>query len=383
MSGVCAILNLVRLDHLTRSPALYLNPGRAPLDSGFRELQEQKMDTKGLRREPIKCKMKPTGLYRYFDGTTLVGKDCTECRSPREVESYHKAKGKPDGIVSKCRDCLSERASKAIDKKYSKSGAQVAGWVEELHKDPVLVGLDVVLARRYRGWQNVRFYFENGSIAGKVCPSCKEAKVVGSFSKNSGHSDGLSTYCKICGGVHNKEYLKIRFEDDPEYYKNKSAVSYTKYFIRTDDEIIRSRDNLHPGGTKVCRVCRENLEFNQYDVARGRSDGLALDCKNCKKTKRKRVCTEYWNEKGVPLRCYLSSCVSNFEEIDHVVPTSLDGPDELSNMLPMCSTHNRRKHGTLLPLWLLENHPDDYEKTIDAVTRYGVDPWGEYVPVQT
>lgn len=340
------------------------------------------MNIEGLRTEPIKSKMRHTGLYRYFDGDLLIGKGCLTCKIPQEITNYHRSKDKIDGTVSNCKECLSVKRSKSYSEKYEKSGAQIDGWLEDVPKDAELEGLQIVLARRYRGWQGARYYYEDGLLAGKICPACKKAKIVGRFSKNAGHSDGLSNYCKECNGSLNREYLTIRSEDDPDYYKRRSKEAYTKYFLRTDEEIMRSRFNLHPSGTKICRVCREELTFEQYDVGRGRSDGLAPDCKTCKKTQRKRICKEYWNTRGIPLKCYLSSCDESFEEIDHVVPTSLDGPDELYNLLPMCATHNRKKHGTLLPLWLLDNHPEDYVSTITAVIHFGVDPWGSYVPPQ-
>lgn len=340
------------------------------------------METVGLRTEPIKSKMRLTGLYRYYKEDTLVGKGCTICRIPKPIGDYHRSKSRSDGVVARCKACISvEVDSKSSANTYERSGMQVSGWIDRIPKDESLINLRVVPARRYRGWQGARFYHEDGTLAGKICPSCEEAKVIGSFSKNYGHPDGLSTYCKICSGTFSKEYLKLRSDSDPDYVKNRAKTAYQKYFNRSDKKIIEDRKRLHPNGLKKCRVCRKDLDFGKYDVGRGNPSGLALDCKSCKKSKRKRVCEEYWIVRGVPLKCYLANCEEPFEEIDHVVPTSLDGPDEIINLLPMCAEHNRRKHGILLPLWLLDSHPESYEDTMRFVIHFGIDPWGSYVPI--
>lgn len=339
------------------------------------------MDITDLRSEPIKSKMKPTGLYRYYDGDILVGKECVSCGICFTIDNYHNAKDKKDGTVSKCKQCVSAQVSSSYADRYDKTGAQVPGWVEEVTQGTDLEGMIAVPSRRYRGWQGVRFYNSDGKIVGKVCPECKKAIAVGLFDRNLGHTDGLSTYCKKCNGSLNKEYASIRQDNDPNYAKNRSKKSYEKYFLRTDEEIAIKRSSIHPEGTKRCRVCRGTRKFTEYDIARGRADGLAQDCKECKVTKRRRVCEEYWKIAGIPLVCYLDSCSKGFEEIDHVVPVTLDGSDDLSNLLPICSHHNKRKHGTLLPLWLMDDYPEDYRSTMETVEGYGIDTWGSYVPL--
>lgn len=324
--------------------------------------------------------MRPTGLFRYYDGDALAGKDCTGCGKSLKIDEYHKATDKIDGSVARCRGCCSRKVQSDYGVKYGKDGIQLDGWIETISIDPILKGLDIVPARRYKGWQGARFYQPDGKLAGKICPDCREAKTVRSFSRNSGHPDGLSTYCNLCGYKRNDEYLKSRLEEDHEYRRNASKKSYKKYFSRTEEEIRIDRTNLRPDGLKRCRVCREDLEFSEYYVGKGQPDGRALDCKGCMKTKRRRVCEDYWRVQGIPLKCYIAICDKAYEEIDHVVPTSLDGPDEVTNLLPICATHNRRKHGSLLYLWLLEHHPEAVESTMGDVVKYGVDPWGTYVP---
>ena len=339
------------------------------------------MDITGLTAEPIKSKMRPTGLYRYYDGSTLVGKECLECGVFHTISRYHKSKDKKDGTVARCRGCVAEKVSNGYESKYDKSGAQVPGWVEEATKNTELEGLQVVLARRYRGWQGARFYDDKGDIAGKICPSCHKAISAELFTKNLGHTDGLATYCKKCSGSFSREYALLRNELDPDYAKDRSKKSYEKYFRRTDEEIDSKKNSMHPECTKRCRVCRDTRGLQEYDAARGRADGLAQDCKECKTDRRRKICEEYWKVSGIPLVCYLSSCLKGFEEIDHVVPVTLDGPDDLSNLLPICSHHNKRKHGTLLPLWLMDYYPEDYRSTMETVEGYGIDTWGSYVPL--
>lgn len=334
-----------------------------------------------LTARPIKCKMRPTGKYRYYDKDTLVAKECLECEVLKDISQFHRAKDKLDGTVSKCSECLKGKYNTEYKEKYAASGSRVPGWIEEVIRGTALEGLTFEVSRRYRGWQGARFYHTDGTLAGKICPSCRKALVSVCFSTNTGHTDGLSTYCNLCNGSLNKEYHRLRNEDDPMRSKTQSKRAYDKYFSRSDEEIKYARKNLHPSGTKICRVCRESLYFSKYDVGRGRPDGLASDCKSCKKTRRKKICVDYWTAKGIPLECYLSGCSRPFEEIDHVVPTSLDGPDELSNLLPMCGTHNRRKHGKLLILWLSESHPEVLQETLDLVASYGIDYTGTYVPI--
>jgi len=90
----------------------------------------------------------------------------------------------------------------------------------------------------------------------KLCPTCKEVKLLTSFSNNKRGKDGLQRACKVC----------CKANHDKHYYTKKSPTRF-----KTPDE----------PGFKTCTECKTAKLYKQYSKLKAGKYGLASRCKEC------------------------------------------------------------------------------------------------------
>jgi hypothetical protein len=93
----------------------------------------------------------------------------------------------------------------------------------------------------------------NGLEAMKLCPRCKEEKLLGCFSKNKQSKDGFQFYCKQCESV----------------------------FHKTKRKENRDRKVIVPPTTKACPGCGLTKPASDFSKSRRDKDGLQSKCKRC------------------------------------------------------------------------------------------------------
>jgi hypothetical protein len=90
----------------------------------------------------------------------------------------------------------------------------------------------------------------------KVCPTCKQLKLISEFSKNKLRKDGLQRECKVC----------CKANHDKHYYSKKSPTRF-----KTPDL----------PGSKTCTDCKEAKPFTDYNKLKAGKHGLSSRCKKC------------------------------------------------------------------------------------------------------
>lgn len=85
----------------------------------------------------------------------------------------------------------------------------------------------------------------------KLCPKCGEVKPSASFYRNTGHSDGLSSYCRTC----QVRDTKARYSPHPRYRA--------------------------PEGQKWCPGCKTLKPIEAFGANRSEHDGKQSRCKPC------------------------------------------------------------------------------------------------------
>jgi 5-methylcytosine-specific restriction endonuclease McrA len=91
----------------------------------------------------------------------------------------------------------------------------------------------------------------------KTCRRCKQNKKQTEFYKNSAMADGLQNYCKSC----------IKESRQGKKYQSDGS---------------RSKPIVLPGH-KYCRPCNTVKPTSEFFNSKSRSDGLADECKECRK----------------------------------------------------------------------------------------------------
>lgn len=163
----------------------------------------------------------------------------------------------------------------------------------------------------------------------KVCVRCKESKPLSEFSKDRRSKDGLNCYCRACKKVYNdaqKDYLhdylktyRTTYRKSPERreYERKYSAQYRKE---------------HPESNRKC------------------SSAYRAKAKQCtgELTKEEiQKCLKFFNYEcaysGVPL--------SADYQLDHVVPISKQGRNDIYNIVPALPVVNLSKSAKDFEVW--------------------------------
>lgn len=134
------------------------------------------------------------------------------------------------------------------------------------------------------------------------------------------------------------------------------------YAARSDDEISAARQRLRPDGLKRCRKCRKRLALSEFSAYRTSPDGLQPDCRACKISTLRKRAVSYWLLTGqidwALQRCYLCHTdLAGKYHVEHLIPSSAGGTDDVVNLLPACAPCNHAKHARNVADVLLERHP--------------------------
>lgn len=227
----------------------------------------------------------------------------------------------------------------------------------------------------------------SGILVAKTCPTCSRVLPKEAFGIRNGnkYKYGINSECLECVSDYNRKYRhKSNNTEGMLGTIERNRIDLRKRSSRTKAQILEDQKKFRPTGTKPCRTCKEELDLSEFRRDRTRTDGLNVMCKKCHviavSTSEYGDFLTYWADNGIPIECY--ACLGPFEEVEHIVPLTLDGPNDLTNMLPACRACNRGpggKHRMCMTKWLRTRRPDDYSEVTNRVMSYGV--WPFYTPV--
>lgn len=213
----------------------------------------------------------------------------------------------------------------------------------------------------------------------KYCPGCDTYLPTERFGKNRSKPDGLQNYCKGCRasrakGVDAKKiqayqaeyradniqrlsaYSKERYEESPEYYKQK-AQEWRNANPERKRELDRqwylnNRERQHANNKRWAKdnpERRKEIVRLSYARANGR-EKARLRAASRRARQRKNLCIKYTQD-DLDLkmvywggRCYLCGLTIESDlHWDHVKPISKDGSDIIANLRPTHAGCNKRK----------------------------------------
>lgn len=178
----------------------------------------------------------------------------------------------------------------------------------------------------------------------KQCSKCKEVKSLDEFYRQGVSKDGLHPWCKQCV----KEYSHKRHADNPEYsrqyYMNLSKEKKEYYAQRaaqrranrTEEEkehdAQRQADN-----SDYCHQYRiDNADkYRIYEANRRASSVTAEGAFTDEQFAA--LCEQYDN------RCLCCGEIKKLT-VDHIVPLSKGGSNDIDNIQPLCQSCNSKKH---------------------------------------
>lgn len=248
-------------------------------------------------------------------------------------------------------------------------------------------GLTEIKMKKHLGRQG-SYYLDGDSCVAKTCSSCEVILSSNEFGLCSAKKFKLTSDCLTCRSKYFREYASSPSTDgNSTSSAERSILYYTSNTGRTDEQIQRDRNNIRPTGSKKCTTCQTELPLSEYSNHRGRADGLAQTCKTCQTIKdanrHTNVFLSYWVTNNIPIRCYL--CDGPFEEVEHLIPTSLHGNYGPINTRPACIDCNRGsggKHDKPLETYIFQvNHPTKPRSQIlHEIVMSGVWPFANTSP---
>ena len=226
---------------------------------------------------------------------------------------------------------------------------------------------------------------EIDGIMYRRCNKCQEYKVFDEFNKDKYGAFGIQSKCKVCYKKYreqNKEKIKEYDKEYREQNKEKIKEYWKEYYEQNQDKISYMQKNY-----------RDNIK-NKYGVSettlrRRKDDDYKLQC-NLRASNRqnlKRALGYYNNGKSdklptkSPSRLLLKLyeiqnhncpyCSNNMKDdihIDHIIPLSKSGGNEVNNLILCCSSCNLRKNAKELDVWLEECNIN-YDEFISGIER--------------
>lgn len=239
----------------------------------------------------------------------------------------------------------------------------------------------------------------------KTCSKCGDSKPFDQFNKMTASADGRQRWCKACIAARNKAYREENPEADrerqrkwrdanrdqhnaavrrwrkqnPEKYRASSRASAKKYRDANAKSVAAYKRAWREANAERIAVAekqrywsnreqslRQSREYYQTNTERLKQQARLWRANNLEQAKigeRRRRSRKYC---AVSQRWRLSECdalacfwcgrglLGALPELDHVMPLSLGGADDETNMVRACRSCNRRKHAKHPLVWIAE-----------------------------
>ena len=223
----------------------------------------------------------------------------------------------------------------------------------------------------------------------RKCNKCQGYKIFDEFNKCKSGAFSVQNKCKECVRKINKEYyeqnkekIKRYCELNKEYYKEYHR-EYDKEYREQNKEKLKEygkeyRDNIR----NKYGVCETTLRYREDENFK-----LQHNLRSSNRQNLKRALEYYNNGKShklptkSPSRLLLKLyeiqnhncpyCSNNMKDdihIDHIIPLSKNGSNEVNNLILCCSSCNLRKNAKELDIWLSECNIN-YDEFISDIKR--------------
>jgi len=152
-----------------------------------------------------------------------MDKQCVNCQEIKSINEFYVNKQNKDGHSGQCKDCVKSYAAtvrkKRMEDKPSKTKPLPKSKMEQAF----------ALKEKYNS--------ERVPIDGKICTVCGEWKPAGEYRANKYRKDGLWNFCKTC---FNKRYGERRREQGREYEKSEHGKAVKKAWRGNNRDKVNS-----------------------------------------------------------------------------------------------------------------------------------------------
>lgn len=232
-------------------------------------------------------------------------KTCTKCGKEKEKSEFHRDKGTRDGRSYYCKACRSVARPKPAPNGPAPSEGM------------------------------------------KWCYKCKDWKYLARFVKDERYKDGYIGDCKDCRNVENREWQKNNPEYAQRWRKNnfERSKQLQREWAKNNPEKLRAKQR------KYYHLYREvrKLSTRKWQQANPEKVRLLSQITTAHYNARKHGAEGTFTAKEWLALCdyYGNKCLACGEQepltIDHVIPTSKGGRNDIANIQPLCVRCNSSK----------------------------------------
>lgn len=184
----------------------------------------------------------------------------------------------------------------------------------------------------------------------KICTKCKEEKVLEKFSSRGPRSNSSQSWCKECSRIAGQKYRLLHPEVRKAYYESHRAEILLKATAYKKEHPLESARNA--------RKWRQSNPDKFREVMRAyRQTESGKIVQRIKQHRRRfgaggSFTAQEWADKLSLYEGKCCYCGAPWEQMDHLIPLSRGGSNNIDNLVPACRSCNRDKGSKTLGEYL-------------------------------
>lgn len=189
----------------------------------------------------------------------------------------------------------------------------------------------------------------------KTCSKCKQLKLNTEFNKATKYKSGLASQCRICSKLYyqrHKESLSIKYKIYRENNKEQKKVADNNYRAKNKEKIKQQVKNYYLANKEKILSYYKSWKISDVGIASRKSSHhkrKALMKKINGSYTKDEILLLFEQQKSQCIYCKtkLNKSGSNKYHIDHIIPLSKGGDNNIINIQLLCPTCNLQKHDSL------------------------------------
>ena len=233
----------------------------------------------------------------------------------------------------------------------------------------------------------------------KVCTKCKRILVANeiNFYKDENKKYGLRNDCKACNKQYRKNKKEKTKEYNKQYYNNNKEYhkKYNKQYRKNNKEELSEYHKQYKKNNKEClkqyyqeyyQEHKEEIKEYKKQYYKDNPDKVFNQSTKRRLLEEKQgngITKEQWLEmmEFFDWKCAYSGIQlnKNNRSIDHIIPISLGGENEIWNLIPMLKSYNSSKHTDDMIDWYIKQDFFDIDRLLKIYEwiEYAFKKWNE------
>jgi 5-methylcytosine-specific restriction endonuclease McrA len=271
-------------------------------------------------------------LEHVIEGCQCEGKQCTKCEEVRCVGLFSKQKKGANGLHASCRICERRRGKSYYQKNREQVQAKHREWRDshpDYHKQ---------YYREYADTLNMQSRDYQREHAAEIS---NQKKIY--YREHAEEILELRKQYQRTHGEHLKQYRKNRYQRLSEQFREHKRIDYQER-----QQEICERRRLHRKTNPEIYTAIDKAHFSRRRSRKTQAGGSYTP--------------QQWRNLKMQYGYTCLCCGRREPEIkltaDHVIPITMDGTSDISNIQPLCSSCNSKKYNKIIDYRIRKEYPN-------------------------